>query len=679
MTTIFVSNAVQLMNAIKVAKNGDDIKLNAGAYNNIVIVDTVKAGNITISSADADRPAVFNNMAVKNSSGITFSDIEMFSSKDSSFYVGNSSNIHFDDVYIHGTLNGSSFDDYRGIAIRDSSNISITNSRFAELTDALNHLDSSNVTIDNNDFSLIRDNGVAGGGTSHLTITNNYFTNFQNVDWVIHPDAIQVWTFNTKAPATDIRISGNVFARGAGTAIQGIWLRDETGSKPYERVTITDNTIMGASYQGIGIADVKSGLLVSGNTVVAQDDQHSWLRVINSDTGVVTNNIATGFVFEGSVHHSGNVQALAANDSTTRATVAWLGNNLETLGLSGSLARVMTSRIALLGFVDDPSQTTMKGRSFSEVVILGTEGADRLSIGKAGDYQLDGRSGNDILNGGGSGDNTLVGGSGNDILTGGGTGTNTMIGGTGDDIFNVRQVGDLVVELADGGTDTVVTRIDYALSDFIENARAELGGITIRGNSLNNALQAGALGTTLDGAGGDDLVQGGAGDDLLYGGIGNDRLTGNAGGDMLLAGDGNDTVYGSAGNDGLDGGSGNDMLEGGVGTDRMRGGAGSDVFQFRTGDFGTSATGGFDRILDFSRIEGDRISLSMVDANTTLAGDQAFQFIGGSAFGKVAGQVRVELIGSDSFVSGDVNGDGVADFTFIVTSNAPLAAIDFWL
>ena len=38
-----------------------------------------------------------------------------------------------------------------------------------------------------------------------------------------------------------------------------------------------------------------------------------------------------------------------------------------------------------------------------------------------------------------------------------------------------------------------------------------------------------------------------------------------------------------------------------------------------------------DRILDFSRKQGDRIDLSGVDANEQAAGDQAFQFIGQSA------------------------------------------------
>ncbi|MBA4233722.1 MAG: hypothetical protein C0465_24400 [Ralstonia sp.] len=649
-----------MLAAMKAAQAGDDIKIYPGSYSNIYLSGIVKSGNVTISSVDQNNPAVLYGLSVNSSSGFTFSGLEMVSRRDSSFSINGSSNIKFEKVFLHGSLNGSSHDDFRGLSIRDSNNVSITNSKFAELTDAITHRDSRNVQISNNEFSVIRDNGVAGGGTSHLTITDNFFTNFQNVDWVIHPDAIQVWTTNTKAGATDILISGNTFVRGAGSPIQGIWLRDETGSKPYERVTISDNTIVGASYHGIGIADVRSGLSVTGNTVIAHNDQPSWLRVVNSDNAVVTGNIATDFVFDESVRHSGNVESLAASGDTINATARWLSNNLLSDGLSNGLATVLISELELRGFIDGDASSPLRNLSFSVVAINGTSGADRLSVGNVGSYRLEGFDGNDTL-------------------VGGGAGTNQLIGGAGDDAYFVRQVGDSVIELANGGTDTVVTRIDYTLPDHVENGRAEVAGLDLHGNALNNNLQASADGSRLHGVGGDDVIIGAIGNDELHGGVGNDRLTGNDGNDMLFGDDGNDTLSGGAGNDVLTGGSGNDTLEGGIGTDLMRGGAGADTFRFREGDFGSAATGGYDQILDFTRSEGDRISLAMIDANARIAGDQAFQFIGSHNFSKVAGQLRVEVLDSLSYVYGDVNGDGAADFTFIVKSAAPLSAGDFWL
>ena len=54
--------------------------------------------------------------------------------------------------------------------------------------------------------------------------------------------------------------------------------------------------------------------------------------------------------------------------------------------------------------------------------------------------------------------------------------------------------------------------------------------------------------------------------------------------------------------------------------------------------------------------------MSVIDANTGLAGDQAFAFIGAAAFSGVAGQLRAQVGGGATVVSGDLNGDSAADF-----------------
>jgi serralysin len=81
-----------------------------------------------------------------------------------------------------------------------------------------------------------------------------------------------------------------------------------------------------------------------------------------------------------------------------------------------------------------------------------------------------------------------------------------------------------------------------------------------------------------------------------------------------------------------------------------------------------------DDIVDFSQAEGDRIDLAAIDANTVLAGNQAFSFIGSGAFTGMSGQLRF----AGGFVQGDLNGDATADF--MIHMNAPsLAAGDFGL
>lgn len=76
----------------------------------------------------------------------------------------------------------------------------------------------------------------------------------------------------------------------------------------------------------------------------------------------------------------------------------------------------------------------------------------------------------------------------------------------------------------------------------------------------------------------------------------------------------------------------------------------------------TVALAGRDTIFDFSGTAGDRIDLQSIDAKSSTAADDAFTFIGTAKFSKVAGQLRYEKLSSDTYIYGDVNGDGTADF-----------------
>ena len=89
----------------------------------------------------------------------------------------------------------------------------------------------------------------------------------------------------------------------------------------------------------------------------------------------------------------------------------------------------------------------------------------------------------------------------------------------------------------------------------------------------------------------------------------------------------------------------------------LTGGAGADTFKFI---LKTDSVVGInrDQITDFSSVSGDKIDLSVIDANSLVLGDQSFSFIGSSLFTNVAGQLRF----ASAILAGDINGDGVADF-----------------
>ncbi|WP_375739226.1 peroxidase family protein [Pseudomonas boanensis] len=239
------------------------------------------------------------------------------------------------------------------------------------------------------------------------------------------------------------------------------------------------------------------------------------------------------------------------------------------------------------------------------VVEAGSAGHDTVST-SLGSYTLGanveglffGGSGN-FVGTGNALNNVIVGGAGNDVLIGG-AGADTLAGGQGNDGYNVDNVGDVVIEAAGGGQDSLVTTLaSYTLGANIENLTYDgTGNFTGRGNALNNTLVGGSGNDVLIGGGGADTMSGGLGNDvyevtdagdvvnelsgaghdtvstslltyvlgpnlegLFYGGSGNFTGIGNALNNVLVSGAGNDVLIGGAGNDTMAGGQGNDMYE----------------------------------------------------------------------------------------------------------------------
>ena len=78
---------------------------------------------------------------------------------------------------------------------------------------------------------------------------------------------------------------------------------------------------------------------------------------------------------------------------------------------------------------------------------------------------------------------------------------------------------------------------------------------------------------------------------------------------------------------------------------------------------------------NFTRTNGERIDLSVIDADSIRNGNQSFSFIGSNPFSNVKGQLRVQQSGAHAIVSGDVNGNGVADFEIVLLNFSNLAGM----
>ncbi len=300
-------------------------------------------------------------------------------------------------------------------------------------------------------------------------------------------------------------------------------------------------------------------------------------------------------------------------------------------------------------------------------------------------------------------------------------GDDTMAGGTGNDIYNVNSVGDVVLENAGAGIDTVVSRINsYTLGANLENLTLDnalvatwtpFGVVFVRaavngtGNDLANTITGNDNANTLSGLGGNDTIYGGGGNDVINGDDGNDWLFGDAGNDTVNGGSGNDYVYGGDGNDILDGGSGNDVLVGGTGADVMRGGFGNDVYYVdNVGDSITEVAlfGGTDQVYSTvshtlaASVENLTLTgtaangtgnasaniiignssanvLSGNDGNDTLKGGSGNDtLLGGNGNDVINGELGLDFLtggaGADKFVftsSGVANADTITDFSHV--------------
>ena len=165
---------------------------------------------------------------------------------------------------------------------------------------------------------------------------------------------------------------------------------------------------------------------------------------------------------------------------------------------------------------------------------------------------------------GGSGNDTLRGGAGSDELAGG-AGADRMEGGADNDHYVVADAGDVVVELADGGYDTVSVALQLAswrMADYTDALLLDEGSssFTGTGNGLDNLMRGNAGNSTLLGMAGNDLLQGEGGNDALDGGDGDDEVVGGSGNDTLRGGNGNDVIRSNGGTDVIDGGTGEDHV-----------------------------------------------------------------------------------------------------------------------
>ena len=245
----------------------------------------------------------------------------------------------------------------------------------------------------------------------------------------------------------------------------------------------------------------------------------------------------------------------------------------------------------------------------------------------------------------------------------------------------------------------------------VESARAQsttasANNDLLTGTSTANTISGLAGNDYIRGMAGNDRLAGGDGSDLLDGGTGNDRLDGGAGVDTALFGGstavvvdlsgttdtarrGSETdtlisiegAIGSSAADTFRGDAAGNRFMGGDGRDIYTGGAGRDLFDFNTVNDSRVGASVRDLITDFI-VNQDKIDLAGIDADATRAGDQAFRWVGSTAFAaNRPGEVGWFTSGTNTIIHANTDADSADEFQLQLTGNigASLTANDFHL
>ena len=425
------------------------------------------------------------------------------------------------------------------------------------------------------------------------------------------------------------------------------------------------------------------------------------------------------------------IEKLNEGNDTVRASINYtLGANVENLTLTGTDNLNGTGNELDNNLVGNSGNNTLTGGAGNDTLdggagidtLIGGTGNDTYVVDNVADVVIENANeGNDTINAsvsyslaanvetllltgtaninatGNALNNTLTGNDGDNVLDGG-TGADTMTGGYGNDTYIVDNVGDVVVENAIQGIDTIEASVSYLLSANVENMVLKgTTAINATGNELDNVLVGNAADNILSGGAGNDALDGGAGNDTLDGGIGADTMIGGTGNDTYIvdnvgdkvienANAGTDTVLSSitysltsnvenlslTGSDSING-TGNELnntilgnsadntIDGGVGADTMAGGAGNDTYVVdNVGDLVTeNINSGTDTVLS-----SITYSLTPNVENLSLTGSAAINATGNDLNNSLVGNNADNVI--DGGLGADTLAGGAGNDTYIV-------------
>jgi len=404
------------------------------------------------------------------------------------------------------------------------------------------------------------------------------------------------------------------------------------------------------------------------------------------------------------------VSTRGGNDAITLHGFERYGNDTADGGLGKDKLTIIHEGLSFVGLTGGVTGEDAEGFSglitnsygatytFSGIetfAIYTADSVDNITTGDGADT-VSSAGGDDLINTG-KGADVVDGGAGTDKWTGDKSNTTQSIhidlstGATQTYLGAGSVTGVEVLNLKTGSGDDTIVCAQQSSSDYVSTGAGDdfitlhgferYGEDTAEGGAGKDrltviheglsfvGLSGGVTAQTADGWSG--YITNSYGGGYTFTGIENFSIYTAGSNDNITTGDGRDLLSGGGAADTLIAGAGADTLIGGGGNDALNGGAGADLFVYEAvSDSGDVITG--------YQAGVDRIDLSAIDARSASAADNAFSFIGSAAFSG-PGQLRAVQSGGNTFVEGDVNADGVADFSIQLAGLHTLTGADFVL
>jgi len=348
-------------------------------------------------------------------------------------------------------------------------------------------------------------------------------------------------SYTLSANVENLTLTGAPDLNGTGNALVNTILGN-SGANTLDGGGGAD-TLIGGDGDDVYIVDSSADVIIEGSGAGTGNDTVQ--ASISFSLGTNALNVENLFLLgTANINGTGDGNANVITGNSGNNTLSG-GDGNDTLDGGGGIDRLVG------GLGDD----TFIVDSSTDVIVEGVNQGIDLVISNATSYTLSSNIENVQLGltaisvTGNAIDNTLTGNNLDNTLDGG-AGADSLVGGDGNDTYYVDNAGDVVVEAANQGTDTVYTSLEnYTLGANVENLVLMAGTIKIgHGNTLDNVITGNSSNNTLYGDAGNDTIDGGGGVDTMYGNAGDDTFIVDNAGDLVIevANEGNaDTIRSS--------------------------------------------------------------------------------------------------------------------------------------